>query len=109
MKSGQLVVGRHAGPRRPRAPGADQLPAVRWTHRRCPSSRARWPGSPATGSTYESHDLQSDLGDLLAWANDNAIAIAGLSARPASLEDVFMEIAATPAAATDKDRVEATR
>ena len=59
--------------------------------------------------TYESHDLQSDLGDLLAWANDNAIALAGLSARPASLEDVFMEIAATPAAATDKDRVEATR
>ena len=59
--------------------------------------------------TYESHDLQSDLRDLLAWANDNAIALADLSARPASLEDVFMEIAATPGAATDKDRVEATR
>jgi ABC-2 type transport system ATP-binding protein len=59
--------------------------------------------------TYQSRDLQSDLTDLLAWANDNAIALADLSARPASLEDAFMEIATTPDAATDPDRGEPAR
>lgn len=63
--------------------------------------------------TYQSHDLQADLTDLLAWANGNAAALADLSARPASLEDVFMDIATTngayPDATTDQDRAEATR
>jgi ABC-2 type transport system ATP-binding protein len=45
--------------------------------------------------TYRSHDLQSDLTDLLTWANGHAIALADLSARPASLEDAFMDIATT--------------
>ncbi|HEX2133641.1 MAG TPA: ABC transporter ATP-binding protein [Actinophytocola sp.] len=43
--------------------------------------------------TYETRELQSDLSDLLAWANGNAIALGDLAARPASLEDVFMGIA----------------
>jgi ABC-2 type transport system ATP-binding protein len=51
--------------------------------------------------TYESRDLQSDLTELLAWANFNAIALAGLSARPASLDDVFMDIATTTEVGTD--------
>ncbi|CAL9614218.1 Linearmycin resistance ATP-binding protein LnrL [Actinosynnema sp. ALI-1.44] len=45
--------------------------------------------------TYHSTDLQSDLTDLLAWANGNAITLTDLAARPASLEDVFMDIATT--------------
>jgi ABC-2 type transport system ATP-binding protein len=59
--------------------------------------------------TYRSHDLQSDLTALLAWANLNAIALADLAARPASLEDVFMDIATTPDSTTEQGQVEATR
>jgi ABC-2 type transport system ATP-binding protein len=60
--------------------------------------------------TYESHDLQSDLTDLLAWANGNAIALADLSARPASLEDVFIDIATIPDNIVDEaEPAEATR
>jgi ABC-2 type transport system ATP-binding protein len=43
--------------------------------------------------TYKSQDLQRDLTHLLGWANGNAVALAELSARPASLEDAFMDIA----------------
>jgi ABC-2 type transport system ATP-binding protein len=56
--------------------------------------------------TYETHDLQSDLTDLLAWANGNAIPLAELSARPASLEDVFLDIAA--ATTEQQETVEVT-
>jgi ABC-2 type transport system ATP-binding protein len=62
--------------------------------------------------TYESRDLQSDLTELLAWANSNAIALAGLSARPASLDDVFMDIATTTEGsdyATGRERAKTTR
>lgn len=59
--------------------------------------------------TYESHDLQSDLTDLLAWANGNAIALADLAARPASLEDVFMDIATAPGDNSHPKRAEAIR
>jgi ABC-2 type transport system ATP-binding protein len=44
--------------------------------------------------TYRSRQLQADLTQLLAWANSSRLALAELSARPASLEDVFLEIAA---------------
>jgi ABC-2 type transport system ATP-binding protein len=69
------------------------------------------PESDGDRVTYRSHDLQSDLTDLLAWANGNAVALSGLAARPASLEDVFMEIATEPASETDTDenRMEAIR
>jgi ABC-2 type transport system ATP-binding protein len=56
--------------------------------------------------TYRSHDLQSDLTGLLAWASANAISLADLSARPASLEDVFMDIATS---ADDQEQPEAVR
>jgi ABC-2 type transport system ATP-binding protein len=59
--------------------------------------------------TYRSHDLQSDLTALLAWANGNAIGLADLSARQASLEDVFMDIATTTDTTTEQERAEATR
>jgi len=42
---------------------------------------------------YHSQDLQSDLTDLLAWANGNTVSLTDLAARPASLEDVFLSIA----------------
>ncbi|MEJ2858226.1 MULTISPECIES: ABC transporter ATP-binding protein [unclassified Saccharothrix] len=54
--------------------------------------------------TYHSTDLQSDLSDLLAWANGNAVTLTDLAARPASLEDVFMDIATT-----DDEPAEASR
>ncbi len=41
--------------------------------------------------TIESHELQADLTRLLSWADRNAIELTGLAARPASLEDVFLE------------------
>jgi ABC-2 type transport system ATP-binding protein len=62
--------------------------------------------------TYETRDLQSDLTDLLAWANGNAISLTDLAARPASLEDVFMGIAtdgAPDSAVSTDERAEAVR
>ncbi|MEV4466861.1 ABC transporter ATP-binding protein [Micromonospora echinofusca] len=44
--------------------------------------------------TYESRQLQTDLTRLLEWANAGNIRLASLSARPATLEDVFLDIAA---------------
>ncbi|WP_433390902.1 ABC transporter ATP-binding protein [Micromonospora sp. KLBMP9576] len=44
--------------------------------------------------TYESRQLQADLTRLLDWANAADIRLAALSARPATLEDVFLGIAA---------------
>ena len=44
-------------------------------------------------ATYQTQDLQAHLAELLEWANGNDVGLAGLSARPASLEDVFMDIA----------------
>ncbi|MFV2111662.1 ABC transporter ATP-binding protein [Micromonospora sp. LOL_025] len=44
--------------------------------------------------TYESRQLQTDLTRLLEWANAGDIRLASLSARPATLEDVFLDIAA---------------
>ncbi|MCX4526677.1 MULTISPECIES: ABC transporter ATP-binding protein [unclassified Streptomyces] len=37
--------------------------------------------------------LQSDLGALLRWAEESGVALAGLDARSASLEEAFLEIA----------------
>jgi ABC-2 type transport system ATP-binding protein len=50
--------------------------------------------------TYQSRQLQADLTQLLAWANSSRLALAELAARPASLEDVFLEIAARDPAKT---------
>jgi ABC-2 type transport system ATP-binding protein len=51
---------------------------------------------------YESTSLQADLSALLAWANEHALTLPNLSARPASLEDVFMDVAVGDGAAADK-------
>jgi ABC-2 type transport system ATP-binding protein len=47
--------------------------------------------------TYQSSDLQADLTQLLRWANDGGLDLAGLTARAASLEDVLIDIAETDA------------
>ncbi|MER7420555.1 ABC transporter ATP-binding protein [Micromonospora peucetia] len=44
--------------------------------------------------TYASRQLQTDLTRLLEWADAGDIRLAALSARPATLEDVFLDIAA---------------
>jgi ABC-2 type transport system ATP-binding protein len=44
--------------------------------------------------TIESRQLQADLTRLLRWADDQAVELAGLAARPASLEDVFLDVLA---------------
>jgi ABC-2 type transport system ATP-binding protein len=44
--------------------------------------------------TVESRHLQADLTRLLGWADEHAIELAGLAARPASLEDVFLDVLA---------------
>jgi ABC-2 type transport system ATP-binding protein len=44
--------------------------------------------------TVESHSLQGDLARLLRWADDDAIELRGLAARPASLEDIFFDVLA---------------
>lgn len=53
--------------------------------------------------TYETANLQDDLADLLTWAREQAVTLNELSARPASLEDVFLDIVDSDAS------VEATR
>jgi ABC-2 type transport system ATP-binding protein len=42
----------------------------------------------------ESRRLQADLTRLLGWAGDNQVELANLSARPASLEDIFFDVVA---------------
>jgi ABC-2 type transport system ATP-binding protein len=44
-------------------------------------------------ATYRSRHVQADLGHLLAWARSSNYVLGGLSAGPASLEDVFLDIA----------------
>jgi ABC-2 type transport system ATP-binding protein len=44
--------------------------------------------------TVQTRQLQSDLTRLLSWADDHAIELVGLAARPASLEDVFLDVLA---------------
>ena len=44
--------------------------------------------------TVESQRLQADLTRLLAWAEDHAIELTSLAARPASLEDIFFGVLA---------------
>ena len=51
---------------------------------------------------YRSRDLQADLAELLGWAGRTGTVLAGLSARPASLEDVFLGIAATSGSETGR-------
>lgn len=43
--------------------------------------------------TISTHDLQSHLFELLSWARDSSLRLAGLEARAASLEAVFLDIA----------------
>ena len=47
--------------------------------------------------TVSTHDLQGHLLELLGWAGDHGIRLAGLDARAASLESVFLDIAAESA------------
>ncbi len=76
---------------------------------RAPASPAELPELPSADVsieagrvTVESRRLQADLSRLLRWADDHAIELAGLAARPASLEDVFLDVI------TNGDRATAT-
>jgi ABC-2 type transport system ATP-binding protein len=51
---------------------------------------------------YRSRALQADLAQLLGWAGGTGTTLEGLSARPASLEDVFLGIAATSGSETGR-------
>jgi ABC-2 type transport system ATP-binding protein len=77
-----------------------QGPPARITFR-IPEGRLELPELPGTTVgieagrvTIESRQLQTDLTRLLSWAEDRAIELAGLAARPASLEDVFLNVLA---------------
>ncbi len=61
-----------------------------------------------TRVTYRTLQLQADLDQLLTWANGSRIQLAGLAARPASLEDVFLDIADHNDATAVQAREEAT-
>jgi ABC-2 type transport system ATP-binding protein len=50
--------------------------------------------------TVYTHDLQGHLSELLAWAGGRGLQLGGLEARAASLESVFLEVAADPAVAS---------
>jgi ABC-2 type transport system ATP-binding protein len=62
-------------------------------------------GIEAGRVTVESRRLQADLSRLLRWADDHAIELGGLAARPASLEDVFLDVITNgdPATATPEE------
>ena len=77
-----------------------QRPPARITFRR-PHGPLELPELPGTRVsvesgrvTIESRQLQTDLTRLLTWAEDRAIDLTGLAARPASLEDVFLGVLA---------------
>ena len=50
--------------------------------------------------TVESRRMQADLTRLLNWADDHALELPGLAARPASLEDIFFDVLANGHQAT---------
>jgi ABC-2 type transport system ATP-binding protein len=50
--------------------------------------------------TVTTHDLQSHLSEVLAWAREHGVRLGGLEARAASLESVFLDIAGDSADAT---------
>jgi ABC-2 type transport system ATP-binding protein len=58
--------------------------------------------------TYRSGQVQADLTRLLTWANTRQLMLLGLSAGPATLEDVFLGIA-DRAGTDDRTRAEARR
>jgi len=55
-------------------------------------------GGPAATYTLPGPLLQQSLRELLNWAADRRLELAGLQVRSASLEDVFLRIAGRPAA-----------
>ncbi|MFG1778593.1 ABC transporter ATP-binding protein [Micromonospora sp. NPDC049051] len=67
-----------------RRPATDSLPELAHSTRLVDGDRV----------IYESRQLQADLTQLLDWANAGDVRLAALSARPATLEDVFLDIAA---------------
>ncbi|RLK23141.1 ABC-2 type transport system ATP-binding protein [Micromonospora sp. M71_S20] len=75
-----------------RLPATDALPDLPHAARMVDGDRV----------TYESRHLQTDLTRLLEWANAGDIRLASLSARPATLEDVFLDIAADHDDLTDQ-------
>lgn len=52
-------------------------------------------------------DLQEDVGRVIDWARAHALTIDGLRSSPASLEEVFLEVADTDIAVTSGERVKA--
>jgi ABC-2 type transport system ATP-binding protein len=62
-----------------------------------------------TQVTYGSQRLQTDLTHLLAWANDHELELAGLTARSASLEDLFLDIAGDADSTAQDTRSEPSR
>jgi ABC-2 type transport system ATP-binding protein len=47
--------------------------------------------------TIRTHELQATLDRLLAWAWEQGVTLRDLHARPASLEEAFLALAADPA------------
>ncbi len=60
-----------------------------------------------TWVTYRTQQLQVDLDHLLAWAKSSRVPLAELTARPASLEDVFLSIADDTETTAEQTRAEA--
>ncbi|WP_132992589.1 ABC transporter ATP-binding protein [Gordonia zhaorongruii] len=56
-----------------------------------------------TRVTVTTHHLQEDLLTLLAWADRENLLLAGLTARAASLESVFLDLAGSSTGATSSD------
>ena len=59
--------------------------------------------------TYRSQRLQADLTHLLAWASSHQLELRGLTARSASLEDVFLDIAENAEPPAPQNEMGATR
>jgi len=59
--------------------------------------------------TVESWRLQADLTRLLSWADEHAVELSGLAARPASLEDIFFDVLADRGQASATPRQEPWR
>ncbi|MGH3682395.1 MAG: ABC transporter ATP-binding protein [Natronosporangium sp.] len=53
-------------------------------------------------ATYRTRQLQTDVTHLLAWANSGRLGLPGLTARSASLEDLFLDIATHDEATQDE-------
>ena len=100
MRAGRIVL---AGTREEILAGQPSVISFRTPDREVPPLAATRQQRAAGRTVVETDDLQHTLTALLAWAERDAVRLHDLTARTASLESIFLDVADGRGAATDTD------